>query len=591
MFLSKTTRVTVCLVLAAHVLLLAWAGHRDSPTYNEPAHLVAGISHWELGRFELYRVNPPLVRMVAAIPSMLAGLRCNWDNFFEEPGARPTSQIARTFCNDHGPSTARFVTLGRWFCIPFSVIGALVCFAWSKECYGERAGLVALVTWCFSPSVLGHGHVIVADAHAASLGVLAAYTFWKCLRQSTWSSVVIAGVCLGLALLAKTTLLVFLVLWPATWIVYRWLAKIRFEPARIAGLLAVAIFTVNFAYAFEGSGKLLGQYRFVSEKLSAIPASRGTNDGGNRFANTALHAMPVPFPRNYVAGIDIQMRDFEHMPRPSYLRGEFKRDGWWYYYLYAAIIKVPIGFWILFALAIVWHLKNVRAASWQNTLAIVAPAATILATVSMQTGFSHHLRYALPAFPFLFVFCSSVGQLLPAKRTAAKICMVGLSWAVASSLTIFPHSLSYFNESVGGPRRGWLHLLDSNLDWGQDFHVAADKLTADALTPKWLAYYGSVSPHDEGYEFSLPPEVEEQGAVVLPQGLYAVSANLVMGYAIDTFSPSEGKHFTSPDAFGYFRRLVPDDYAGYSIYLYRVTEPVKLPPPDDRHGWLSQAAD
>src|SRR5690606_2520807 len=32
----------------------------------------------------------------------------------------------------------------------------------------------------------------------------------------------------------------------------------------------------------------------------------------------------------------------------------------------------------------------------------------------------------------------------------------------------YPHSLSFFNEAVGGPRNGSQHLLGSNLDWGQD---------------------------------------------------------------------------------------------------------------------------
>lgn len=39
---------------------------------------------------------------------------------------------------------------------------------------------------------------------------------------------------------------------------------------------------------------------------------------------------------------------------------------------------------------------------------------------------------------------------------------------LASSLWLYPHSLSYFNESIGGPLNGAEHLLGSNVDWGQD---------------------------------------------------------------------------------------------------------------------------
>lgn len=42
------------------------------------------------------------------------------------------------------------------------------------------------------------------------------------------------------------------------------------------------------------------------------------------------------------------------------------------------------------------------------------------------------------------------------------------TWFVTSSLWIYPHSLSYFNETVEGPLNGPKHLLGSNVDWGQD---------------------------------------------------------------------------------------------------------------------------
>lgn len=45
---------------------------------------------------------------------------------------------------------------------------------------------------------------------------------------------------------------------------------------------------------------------------------------------------------------------------------------------------------------------------------------------------------------------------------------ISLCWLSASSLWIYPHSLSYFNESIGGPLNGPEHLLGSNLDCGQD---------------------------------------------------------------------------------------------------------------------------
>lgn len=41
-------------------------------------------------------------------------------------------------------------------------------------------------------------------------------------------------------------------------------------------------------------------------------------------------------------------------------------------------------------------------------------------------------------------------------------------WSVISTLAVFPHELSYFNEFAGGPLQGHHHLPDANIDWGQD---------------------------------------------------------------------------------------------------------------------------
>ncbi len=57
-------------------------------------------------------------------------------------------------------------------------------------------------------------------------------------------------------------------------------------------------------------------------------------------------------------------------------------------------------------------------------------------------------------------------------------------WFVTSSLWIYPHSLSYFNESIGGPLNGPEHLLGSAVDWGQDLRYLAqlqEELPSDAF--------------------------------------------------------------------------------------------------------------
>ena len=58
-----------CALATTHALLCGYEAYWNSPTRDELAHLAAGISHITFQRFDLFRVNPPLVRSVAAAAS------------------------------------------------------------------------------------------------------------------------------------------------------------------------------------------------------------------------------------------------------------------------------------------------------------------------------------------------------------------------------------------------------------------------------------------------------------------------------------------------------------------------------------------
>jgi hypothetical protein len=66
-------------VLLVHALLVAWMAFHQSANANESAHLATGVYHLRYGRFDVYRVNPPLPRMIAAAPAAwLLGIEADW---------------------------------------------------------------------------------------------------------------------------------------------------------------------------------------------------------------------------------------------------------------------------------------------------------------------------------------------------------------------------------------------------------------------------------------------------------------------------------------------------------------------------------
>src|SRR5437868_1317328 len=60
--------LAVGMLLAIHLALAVNSLLRENPTIDEVIHLPAGISYWQRGEFRLYHHNPPLVKLVAALP-------------------------------------------------------------------------------------------------------------------------------------------------------------------------------------------------------------------------------------------------------------------------------------------------------------------------------------------------------------------------------------------------------------------------------------------------------------------------------------------------------------------------------------------
>lgn len=578
-------RLLIVALLVIHGGLLAWSGYRNSPGLDEVAHLPAGISHWELGRFELYRVNPPLVRMIAAIPLLFTDVKTTWDEFSENPLLRPEFSIGRQFFRNNGEIAFWYFTLARWACIPLSLLGGYVCFRWARELYGVEAGFVALTLWCFSPNILANAAMITPDAGAASLGILAGYCFWHWLKSPDWLKATGAGLALGAAELTKTTWIVLYGLWPLLWMIWRTSSSdaptSRMQQGagndpipdkapiqQLLYILFLSVYVLNLAYGFEGSFRALNKYQFISRSLGGAEAHETP---GNRFASWSIGRFPVPLPQNYVLGIDVQRHDFERK-KWSYLRGEWKFGGWWYWYLYALAVKVPVGTMLLTILAAVvaicWRPLWLK---WQDELVLIAPAAVVLVLVSSQTGFSRYLRYLLPMVPFCFVWISQAVRCVSRKRWGlAVLGGVALSWSVISSLVVHPHSLSYFNELAGGPLGGPAHLLDANIDWGQDLLNLKRWYAAHGeVRPLYLQYFGLIDPKDAGIVFKpIPKKPQQEGEPRVPwthklrPGWYAISVNDLYGY------DRNGGH---ESYFAYLRDLKPVAMAGYSIYIYDLT--------------------
>ena len=98
---------------------------------------------------------------------------------------------------------------------------------------------------------------------------------------------------------------------------------------------------------------------------------------------------------------------------------------------------------------------------------------------------------------------------------------------------IHPHYLAYFNELVGGPDRCYVHLSDSNVDWGQDLPAFSRWLgqhpdLADK-GPLYFNYFGFDLPERWGVEaIPLPcmnnPGFSSDDPITCLAGNFCISA-------------------------------------------------------------------
>ncbi|MEM7248643.1 MAG: glycosyltransferase family 39 protein [Acidobacteriota bacterium] len=561
-------------------MLLTWAAQADAPVWDEPAHLAAGLAVLERGDVGLYRVNPPLVRTLAALPARWLGAATDWSKATDDPAGRPEFQVAQDFIRVNGSRLFALMTLGRLACLPLSLLGALACGAWARDLFGPWAGQLALALWCFSPSVLAHGHLITADLAGAALFILASWCCQRWLRARSVSWALRTGLAVGVALLAKHTCLLLVVLVPVLTLVAvvatpRGERRPRRDLGQLALVVAVAWLVVNLGYGFSGTGRRLGDFTFVSARLTGHPPAQGqAAETGNRFRDHWLGALPVPVPADLVRGVDRQQRDFDK-PMRSYFDGRFHAGGWWWYYLRALPLKVPAGTWLVLAAAIgLAVLRPGARAAWRDELSLLLPPLLVLLAVSAQSNWSLHVRYVLPVVPFLFVIASRlVAEGAGAWRGRSVVASVGLTLALVSSLVQAPHWLSFVSWPAGGPARGPHHFVDSSFDWGQDLlHLKTWLDEHPEARPLNLTYFGSVDPRLAGIQHRLSPplrpgDLPDPASLV---GWHAISTNYLQGFQFPAHRGDGRFAMVRAGDYLHFQSLEPVGRAGRSILVYRI---------------------
>jgi len=538
-----------------------------SAVVDEPAHLTSGYLSLVQGDLVVNREHPPLVKALAAVPLLRMRPALPPDRPGEGPGS--AARAGEDFEFDYsrrflfGANDAdKLLSAARLPIVLLTLAAGLTLFLWARPLLGGigataavPASLAALALFAFEPNLLAHGRLVTTDMGAA-LFALAAFA---CLERGLAATgaaarrwAIASGAALGLAMLTRFSSLLLVPLM----VVAAVLDRRRPAGARAFSLgaaLVCALVLVNVGYGFTG-----GLFPLAH---APIASSLKTQPLAAMEASPLLRWLPLPLPRLFLEGLDLARHKNLSVEGPGYLNGSYSSDGWWSYFVAALAMKTTLPMLALAALGLALSLQSRQLGTRQLGIWVALPALGFLTLVTAVTRAQIGLRYVLPVIPFLCLAggaaCSWLARLARlarpqgrARRAGVAIVVILLTWHAGEGLAIHPYHLAYFNQLAGGPDRGYLHLVDSNLDWGQDLVGLGRFMRENGMARINLFYFGTADPAEYGIQRSP-----------LEPGYYAVSATHLMGV-----------YLPDHDMLSAFRAMVPVAIIGHSIFIYHLDE-------------------
>lgn len=561
---SRSFWLVISILLLFQFCLGLYSAQKLSVTHDEYWHLPVGLLTWKTGRTDYDRLNPPLIRNWATLPLLFTSAQTGDPEHSSDP-----ADYGDAFLKANPEQYHHYYVLGRVMILILAVTSGLLLAVCARELFGPSAACLAVFLWSMSPNILANAALGTQDLAIAGCFLATLYCGWKFALAGSWRWALITGAVLGLAQITKYTAILLVPLLIMQWILLRVKnPEIKTEtPAKVilgrwVALLLVCCLIMNAGYLFQGSFQSASTYQFQSSELkilNQLPA--------------LLQSIPLPLPRDYLLGFDLQ-RHIMQQSHPTFLDLEWRLTGFRSYYIFTLLYKLPHGIQLILLLA-AWQWFQQRRTTLMSprVLGMLLSPVVLLIGIASLSNNQLGLRYILPVIPFLFLLIAPLGELIDLeKRKALALALIVACVSLPFSLRYAPDHLAYFNEFSGGPENGSYHLIDSNIDWGQDFYRLKAYLEQHPTDDLGLAYFGTIPPSMLGTPYRIPPELQPQ------PGTYAISASLLQGRPYSVRKEDGSRHNLGTDALGYFRFFEPKRRLGYSINVYELT-------PEDVYRW------
>jgi 4-amino-4-deoxy-L-arabinose transferase-like glycosyltransferase len=494
-------RAAVILLLAIGAMRIAATYTTFSETADEPMHLSAGLEILSKHQYKLQLQNPPLPRLLIALPPWLAGAR------FESAGDR--DQMPEVLIKFHGLGDyERMLLLARVGTLLFFLIGALATWAWVRREADEATALVALLLFTTQPSILGHSGLATLDAAGTAGMAVALLAFSRWLERPNLARAAVLGLAWGFSINCKLLCIAYVPIACAAIYAVRllWDAGTRVRWRSIATALVVPPLAALLVWAGYGFS--------TAPAIALDPIRRAFPD--STFAHLLVRfdpSTPLPAPM-FIRGV-AEMIEVNKIGFPGYAMGQWSNEGWWWYFPLALALKTTLAMLLLLAVGLAVARRNPRFAEFMA-------AAAIILGMSMTTHVDIGIRYILPIYvPLSAAAAVAVMALLRHRHKLARgIAIALLSWHLIASLAAHPHYLAYFNETARpDPSR---YLIDSNLDWGQDVLLLRTEVRRLKIPQLGVALFGSADLDRLGFppHYYVDSETPTQGWIAVSDHAY-----------------------------------------------------------------------
>ncbi len=245
---------------------LLWNAFRISPVNDEYGHFYAGCLGWDTGRQDVFNVNPPVIRRIATLahvfrPIPLGEIASQKDRFEFDAGMQMHCRFPDRFITN--------LRIGRMLIAGFAIAGAWILSRYARELGGPKAANVACLLWMFQPQVIAHGSLITSDIPVATAMLFVCWMLERAVANPSLPRLGVVGGALGLAVSIKFTALIML---PVILLALAGQVGRTGLRTLIRGTFLVLVCPISLigtVYGFQGFGRPLGSYVFVSGHFQA----------------------------------------------------------------------------------------------------------------------------------------------------------------------------------------------------------------------------------------------------------------------------------------------------------------------------------